>query len=645
MPPAAESEAKDSRTTSVGVKRRLPREIGKSSQPQPKKRRRTARNQRKRQQELVAEKYGFVSVEHKLSLLSGKDKKKVHQAERRRLFLLSKDAQQEIQGDEQKQSTAMNSSHLQNRSGAMAWNNGHAGKIRTSLQAKVPETDSKLGSNRLAIGFMASAAAAPSPDSLESGETHSTPIEISSDEEESEGGMEINVDGQATPEIVNLDSDEDEEDSDEDMEDGGNNHATRFTSSPEFGDPEAHIQVQTELGKHLSNNFGPLSIHSNKKPVRLADLSARALEQQYKYCFYGLARDQIDLSRPAICIECLQEGHTDSTCPAKHCTLCGNENDHMRRKCPIIRRCTKCRERGHDAENCEAKLKASIVCEYCGSTQHIESGCALRFFPLIKATSDANIKLWISCCACASKTHLVGDCPSLHPDQAPRWSLRTLDPQQISNMSLQTGITGLEKAAENRGMRPQGRDIRPAKQRPQRKTLDDESDDTFIRPPVPRQQTSRGNINFAPPPPQIRDRDSYPPQRRSPDRYDRYDAPSGPDNRSRGDWYNTDSFGQRRRSRSPDQAYGSKRDYGAGDSYRPYDQPPAQRRSGAMLPPGDPRYRRDGRYDQVAPVNRNWQPPLPAGSPPGSGSSSRPGAGLPARPPTGVGQGQRGRYR
>jgi protein AIR1/2 len=659
---AAENEANDSRTTSVGVKRLLPWKLDKSSQPTTKKPWKKRKTPKASQQDLeefarpTGERYGFDSKEYRDFFNRCKGGlARAKQLARSQKRLLAKEIEQDLAGDEPQQSTITDSSPPQDRSGAMAWNNGTAGKIRTSLRANVPETESELGNNRLATGFIAPAAAAPSPDSLESGETHSTPIEISSDEEESEGGMEINVDGQATPEIVNLDSDEDDEDSDEDMEDGARHEqafASKYTSSPTFGDPDTHKQLQGELERHISNDFEPLSL-TKKYTVRLADLSVEELEQQYKYCFYGLARDQIDLSRPVICVECLDEGHTDTSCPEKHCTRCVNENDHARRQCPIIRRCTKCRERGHDAESCESKLKASVLCERCGSTHHVESECTLRFFPPVKPTTTASIKLWISCCACASKTHLVGDCPSLHPDEAPAWSLRTLDPQQISNMSLQTGITGLEKAAENRGMRPQGRDIRPAKRRPvanQRKTFDDDPDENFIRPPVPRRNQQRSNINFAPPPPP--GRETYPH-----DRYDPYDAPSAPDNRSRGAYYATDSFGQRRRSRSPDRrrdydAGERDHDYGGGDSYRPYDQPPPQRRSAAMLPPGPSRYPRDGRYDESPPPGNysyQSQPPLPLGPPPGRGSSYRPGsgagagAGLPAKPPQG--RGQRGGYR
>jgi protein AIR1/2 len=653
---AAENEADDSRTTSVGVKRRQPWKLEKSSKPTTKKSWKKQKPPKASQQDLeefarpTGERYGFDSKEYKDFFNRCKGGlARAKQLARSQKRLLAKEIEQHLVGDEPQQSTNMDSSPSQDRSGAMAWNNGTAGKIRTSLRANVPETESKLGNNRLATGFIVPAAAAPSPDSLESGETHSTPIEISSDEEESEGGMEINVDGQATPEIVNLDSDEDEEDSDDDMEDGERNEqavTTRYTSSPAFGDLDAHKQLQGELERHLSNDFEPLS-HTRKYIVRLTDLSVEELEQQYKYCFYGLARDQIDLSRPVICVECLEEGHTDTSCPEKHCTRCDNENDHPRRQCPTIRRCIKCREQGHDAENCESKLKASVLCDCCGSTHHVESECTLRFFPPVKYSSTTNIKLWISCCACASKTHLAGDCPSLHPDKAPRWSLRTLDPQQISNMSLQTGITGLGKAVENRGMRPQGRDIRPTKQRPvasQRKTFDDELEENFIRPPVPRQKQQRGNINFAPPPPPNRDTYIH-------DRYDRYDAP---ENRSRGAYYATDSFGQRRRSRSPDRrrdydAGERDHDYSGGDSYRPYDQPPSQRRSATMLPPRPLRYPRDGRYDESAPPENysyQSQPPLPAGPPPGTGngggSSYRPSR-LPARPPQG--QGQRGGYR
>lgn len=674
MPLSVDNEANESRTQYLGVKRSLATsqgaQEGRSTLPQPKKQKRD-REPSKEEKQILAkpfgEKYGFHSAEYKYQLKSRKGRK--HFAGRRkREGLPPLPHFSDPVEEEGSQPNEMSTLSIKDPVGPLAWNQGTSGTIRTSLRRNVaPAPASNLGNNRLATGFVASpAAVAPSPESLESGETHSSPIEISSDEEE--GGLLINVEGQATPEVISVDSDSEEDDDDdeddyddeddEEMEDGEEDEravVSTSVSSPVLGDRDAHMQLQGDLERHLSNDFQPLSIDAaiNKKPIiRLANLSADELEIQYKYCFYGLARDQIDMNRPVICIECLQEGHMRSTCPEKYCSSCSDGHQHSKLQCPEYRRCTKCRERGHDAAKCQSKLKRAIICDCCSSNHHIETECPLRYFTSIKPSNTATIKLWISCCNCASKTHLVGDCPALHPDTAPRWSLRTLSVQKICNLSLQTGINGLEKAAESRNMRPQGRDIRPAtwqhqqqSSRPlnQRKTFDDSSEDaqeSFLRPPIQRQNQSqgqKGNINIALA--KQPDRSQYPqsqsqPQRRSPDprdrdrdRYDRYDAPST-NTRSRGAWYESDSFGQRRRSRSPD-PYG-----GGGDSYRPspyaHDQP-GQRRpnpagSGLL---GErvsyPHSQGGGRHDRGPPGSL-------AAAPPASLDSYRPAGRGPARP-------------
>ena len=661
MPLPVENEANESRTQSLGIKRSLATsqeaqqdvasqpELKKQkfeSQPRLKQNKKGGRNERKKVARLIGEKYGFDSLEYKHQLKTKTKRKKIAKS-RKRSGLPPLPHLSDLVETEGPQTTNMSTLSTKDRAGPLAWNQGSSGTIRTSLRGNVAlAPDSRLGNNRLATGFGGiSTAAAPSPDSLESGETHSSPIEISSDDEE--GGLQINVEGQAMPEVIHVDSDssdnDDDEEDDYDMEGEEDERAvlSASVSSPVLGDRDAHIQLQGELERHLSDDFQPLSIDfaTSKKPaIRLGDLPADELEFQYKYCFYGLGRDQIDLNRPVICVECLQEGHTHASCPEKYCTRCIDDYKHSKQQCPKYRRCTKCRERGHDASVCQSKLKQAIMCDFCGSNHHSEAECPLRYFPSIKPTNTtATVKLWISCCNCASKTHLVGDCPALHPDDGPRWSLRTLAVHQITNLSLQTGISGLEKAAENRSMRPQGRDIRPAKRQQQapqnqRRTFDDSEDDaqnSFLRPAVSRQnQNQKGHINisFAKQNPQSSQSQSQYPRRspdRDHDRYDRFDAPTT-NNRSRGAWYQSDSFGQRRRSRSMSPTgYNSSHEFGAGDSYRPSNQP-AQRRPYPSL--GERiSYAQNGRskgYDRdrgppahMQQQNRQ-QPPLPAGPPP-----------------------------
>ena len=366
--------------------------------------------------------------------------------------------------------------------------------------------------------------------------------------------------------------------------------STVSLASDQSAKDDAHTQLQGDLERSLAATPTSMPISTTAQPLlRLGDLSSEEFEKQVRYTLFQLNRDQIDYNRPVVCITCLREGHLETACPDSNCIYCGARNEHSSRTCPSHRRCLKCRQRGHDVDTCISKLKdTSVPCEYCSSGKHLENACPMRFFPARNANDRDEIKLWISCCICASKTHLVGDCPQQRPsDEASAWSLRSLDSNQVTNLSLEAGTRKLEKDAENRGMRPEGLKIKGrADAYVQQQPVGDDVDEPFLRPPVGKQDNfpRRGgpirieNRGF--------DRDRRQDDRRQDEqdnyyrpsdrnyrpqeaRYDRYEA-SYTDYRDqpqgrRDKFYATDSFGQRRRSRSPD--YGQ--DRGGRSSFQP----------------------------------------------------------------------------
>jgi protein AIR1/2 len=317
-----------------------------------------------------------------------------------------------------------------------------------------------------------------------------------------------------------------------------------------------HEQLQGDNERFLpSNSITTPNTGPGPAPPRLGDLPTPELEKQVRYTLFHLKRDQIDLNRPAICTTCLQPGHRESECPERNCAHCGVKDEHPRRMCPKYRRCLKCRERGHDVDTCISKLKNTTVpCDHCGSDAHLEDSCPTRFFPSRSQAAVTGLKLWISCCICASKTHLVGDCPQRRAStQAAAWSLRSFDPLQISNLSLESGTRKIERDVEIRGARQQDLMIKG------RAELYGNAAAPSLRPPVRKPDD----------PPRVRNRraatsrhdfreDSYRPSldsysrtarndRYEPSYTDYRDQPSG----RRDKFYDTDSFGQRRRSRSP----------------------------------------------------------------------------------------------
>ncbi|EXJ88532.1 hypothetical protein A1O1_05462 [Capronia coronata CBS 617.96] len=445
------------------------------------------------------------------------------------------------------------------------------------IEADMNSTSQGLGNNRLATGFRkprptlsgdsASAQSArdsPSEGVLSSAESLGDVVEISSDEDESSdgGGMVINLDSGIHSDTMVIDDEEEEEDEDE-GEEGEISEDEAVESHPHKGDASrplsspgqaAHQQLQAEL-EQVASAF-PTSYPTPPEPAHprrfrtLADLTPEELERQLKYALFDLDHDHIDLDRPAVCLGCLQEGHTEESCPEKTCVYCAATGEHSSRLCPQVRRCSKCRERGHISQSCPAGLKVTTIpCDLCGALGHHEEACPQRFFPFETTNSTGSLELWVSCCICASKSHLVGDCPEADRATTTRWSLKSFAPSQIVNLSLEPGTKQREIQASNRGLRPDGLRIRgragfhTAGLSGSGQPSDDDSDEQFLHPRVPnRNNSSRNDFTFRhsqrlPGPPSRERRDNQ---------YDRFQqAPDhrGFHNRPPNNWYSTDSFG------------------------------------------------------------------------------------------------------
>ena len=465
---------------------------------------------------------------------------------------------------------------------------------------------SSLGRNRLASGFNSSPTSARTPNLNKSrtlsysshdtgGGSKNDAIEISSDEEmeNSEGGMIVNVHDNV-PDLTNGSVSEDE---------------GMIRSS----DDDDILQIHEDLSRAASLNDSTDATSTN---LRLLDLNPDDLEEQIRYGFYHLDRTQVDLNRLVVCLLCMGSGHLISECPETLCKHCEAGN-HPSSLCPNNNRCRKCRERGHFSQDCLADLKVTTVpCDGCGKLSHVEQDCPDRHY--LQPRLQGPVRLWISCSICASKSHLVGDCPLAPADASTaRWSLKDLGAGQIVNLSLETGTQQLEQAAETRGIRPAGMQIRGRASLHHagdtRATAGSDNEDDFLRPAV-RRTNQR-------PKPQVRlgdyePRRPSPPRRANPERYDRFEAPSfdarNP-NRGRGAWYNTDSFG-RRRSRSP-----------VPDSYRPSARrSPSPRRFDGFLQ-SDRGYRGPPQSDYWRPTQGGLPPrPPPARAVPATPAPSRP---------------------
>ena len=289
-------------------------------------------------------------------------------------------------------------------------------------------------------------------------------------EDESEGGIMLNVGGPKSAQATRY------SDMSQSEEDG------EVSSSDSSQNPSMWLDGHVDGANSSILGYG---VGTTQGRRILADLSADDLEKQIKYVFYHLQRDQIDLSRPAVCLSCHGEGHLDSVCPATFCANCGDQTKHQSRICPKLGTCARCGEIGHRDRSCPSKVRNPDIepCRICHSAGHVDVSCVERFFCARSAIAPAEVKFWITCAQCGSNDHFAGDCSwSQARHAAPEWSVRGFQNSKIVNISLQSGTKNREREVLNRGLRPEGLEIRSRTNRyPMAPNTypDDDDDDDF----------------------------------------------------------------------------------------------------------------------------------------------------------------------
>lgn len=431
------------------------------------------------------------------------------------------------------------------------------------------------GNNRLKSGFRRRAGGdsatylrAPD-DSEEDGEvlsdSTSHPVVYEIDSTDEEGGITLNVQEKGHEPIVISDDEAATGSKQETVQQGSSFVAVNSTTA------EASHRANGEDDGQVTPSVGfMIDTSPTTQQLRLKDLSPDQLEEQLKYVFWHLGRDQIDLNRLARCLHCQEEGHINDQCPEKTCKHCGQTGEHNSVFCPEVQKCSTCRQIGHS--HCNGMKNNTVPCDFCSRSGHSEQECDMRHSTPFK-NRTGNFELWISCCYCASKSHLIGDCQTarVSSSSTPRWTLKNLDPEQITNLSIQKGVDKLERDAQNRGMRPEGMKIRGRAARHnadagRRDSEDSDDAAAFLGRPRARKFDHRqAPANSAS---SYRPNNAY--DRNNPDSY----------RPPRNAFYATDSFG-RARSRSPPRQAGGRWQSPStdGSSYRPLDSWPPSRQS------------------------------------------------------------------
>ncbi|MCJ1437675.1 hypothetical protein MMC27_007062 [Xylographa pallens] len=254
----------------------------------------------------------------------------------------------------------------------------------------------------------------------------------------------------------------------------------------EMLDKDTIAAVNPEVAIQRSEDrTGGSMIESAVQPMILADLPAADLAEQLRYFHVAKDPSTILLSEPVRCLICAQEGHTISSCSTLVCKTCHKYKDHFTQSCPQTRRCQKCREAGHDRQECPYKLPRLVVseiqCDLCQLFGHSESDCELRWRTsgLPSLFNVASHSVALHCFECGQAGHLGNDCPTRNPHKqmgSSTWSIHgVLPPSRLpAGSSSQFGMA--------------------IKGRAQRLSAAGDSDDepTFLRPRVPPPSRGRG---------------------------------------------------------------------------------------------------------------------------------------------------------
>lgn len=111
----------------------------------------------------------------------------------------------------------------------------------------------------------------------------------------------------------------------------------------------------------------------------------------------------------------------EESCPSRTCQHCGARDDHFGPACPLFRRCSRCRQRGHDSQRCTRPVSSAISatepCDICGRLGHIEEECHdlwLTFKPEMKDIKKVHPSLMrVNCYNCGGQAHWGDDCTGL----------------------------------------------------------------------------------------------------------------------------------------------------------------------------------------------------------------------------------------
>lgn len=201
------------------------------------------------------------------------------------------------------------------------------------------------------------------------------------------------------------------------------------------------------------------------------------------------------------CLTCGRKGHHFASCQSMTCTVCRTTGLHSSSMCPELKRCGKCRERGHPTAECVEKLslpKSELACDICGASEHIELACHLvwrSYDPSLEEICKVR-DIPVNCYSCGGGDHFGPEC-GLHRgvifSGGHTWSkdnlLKYIDHSSTARALSAGKDYTVPSRPGNKHMGMTGNSDYPI-------ALDDESEEEgFIRPKVQSSNANPGKIH------------------------------------------------------------------------------------------------------------------------------------------------------
>ncbi|MCJ1335250.1 hypothetical protein MMC09_000518 [Bachmanniomyces sp. S44760] len=279
--------------------------------------------------------------------------------------------------------------------------------------------------------------------------------------------------------ILNLQTDEHEsgeisEDERQGLDGADDPHDIDTQYDTKENDEKADHEAGDAMADYADSNqlqrVSPTAIRNQiivQHPRKLADLGREDLEVQLRYFYVGRDLTTINYEDPVKCLVCSEAGHTADECSKLYCSTCGTYKDHFSHECPKIRKCPKCRERGHDNDNCPYKLgrlnAKEVQCDLCQREGHVEEACELVWRTSGKPweATIAKFAVHLSCYECGMTGHLGNQCPTRNPRKplgSSTWAIynggATTAPPEMQNLSIkgraqQKRVAGFDSSSED----------------------------------------------------------------------------------------------------------------------------------------------------------------------------------------------------